>query len=131
MVPATALRPDPSRVATRRSYSCCAAWDYPWPRRQAATKRSAGTGLNSISASWLPMQFRPKSASPWAKTPSAAVTRLHKAMLAALADKDVVQRIEDHGAVIDPSSPEALGQTVRQEIAKWCSMVTQAKLSVD
>ncbi|GAA3987737.1 tripartite tricarboxylate transporter substrate binding protein [Comamonas faecalis] len=66
-----------------------------------------------------------------AKTPRTVVDRLNQALLTALADKDVVRRIEDQGAVVDPSSPDALGQTVRQELAKWRGVVTKAQLSAD
>ncbi len=66
-----------------------------------------------------------------ARTPRAVVDRLNQALLAALADKDVARRIEDQGAVVDPSSPEALGRTVRQELAKWRGVVTKAQLSAD
>ena len=34
-----------------------------WSLRQAATKRSSSKGVNSMSGSWLPMKFSPKSAS--------------------------------------------------------------------
>jgi len=66
-----------------------------------------------------------------AKTPKAVVDQLNKALNTALADKDVARRIEEQGAVVDSSTPEALAQTVRQELAKWRGVVQKAQLTAD
>ncbi len=65
------------------------------------------------------------------KTPKTVVDQLNKALNAALADKDVVRRIEEQGAVVDSSTPEALALTVRQELAKWRGVVQKAQLTAD
>ena len=65
------------------------------------------------------------------KTPRPVVDQLNKALNTALADKDVVRRIEEQGAVVDTSTPEQLAQTVRQEIAKWKGVVRKAQLTPD
>lgn len=65
------------------------------------------------------------------KTPKAVVDQLNKALNTALADKDVVRRIEEQGAVVDSSTPEALALTVRQELAKWRGVVQKAQLTAD
>ena len=65
------------------------------------------------------------------KTPKAVVDQLNKALNTALADKDVARRIEEQGAVVDSSTPEALAQTVRQELAKWRGVVQKAQLTAD
>ncbi len=65
------------------------------------------------------------------KTPKAVVEQLNKALNTALADKDVARRIEEQGAVVDSSTPEALAQTVRQELAKWRGVVQKAQLTAD
>ena len=65
------------------------------------------------------------------KTPKPVVDQLNKALNIALADKDVVRRIEEQGAVVDPSTPEQLALTVRQEIAKWKGVVHKAQLTPD
>ncbi|WP_159914844.1 tripartite tricarboxylate transporter substrate binding protein [Pantoea sp. 18069] len=65
------------------------------------------------------------------KTPRPVVDQLNKALNTALADKDVVRRIEEQGAVVDTSTPEQLGLTVRQEIAKWKGVVLKAQLTAD
>jgi tripartite-type tricarboxylate transporter receptor subunit TctC len=64
-------------------------------------------------------------------TPRPVVDQLNKALNTALADKDVVRRIEEQGAVVDTSTPEQLGLTVRQEIAKWKGVVLKAQLTPD
>jgi len=65
------------------------------------------------------------------KTPRPVVDQLNKALNTALADKDVARRIEEQGAVVDTSTPEQLGLTVRQEIAKWKGVVLKAQLTPD
>lgn len=66
-----------------------------------------------------------------AKTPKPVVERLNKALNTALADKEVARRIEEQGAVVDSSTPEALALTVRQELAKWRGVVQKAQLTAD
>lgn len=66
-----------------------------------------------------------------AGTPRPVVDQLNKALLTALADKEVARRIEDHGATVEGSSPEALGQLVRNELAKWRNVVQKAQLIPD
>ncbi|UCU99169.1 Bug family tripartite tricarboxylate transporter substrate binding protein [Acidovorax radicis] len=65
------------------------------------------------------------------KTPRAVIDQLNKALNTALVDKDVVRRIEEQGAVVDTSTPEQLGLTVRQELAKWKGVVQKAQLTPD
>ena len=66
-----------------------------------------------------------------AGTPRPVVDQLNKALLAALADKEVARRIEDHGATVEGSTPEALGQLVRNELGKWRNVVQKAQLLPD
>ena len=66
-----------------------------------------------------------------ANTPPAVVDLLNKNMNLALADKEVVKRIEEQGAQVDTSTPQALRDTVKSEVAKWKVLVEQAHLSVD
>ena len=56
---------------------------------------------------------------------------LNKTLNTALADKDVVRRIEEQGAVVDTSTPEQLALTVKQELAKWKGVVVKAQLAPD
>ncbi len=66
-----------------------------------------------------------------AKTPKGVVEQLNKALNQVLADKDVIKRIEDHGADVESSTPEQLGTLVKSELAKWKGVVQKARLTVD
>jgi len=66
-----------------------------------------------------------------AKTPKAVIDRLNKALNQALADPEVVKRMEDHGATVDSSTPEAFGAMVKGELTKWKAVVQQARLTAD
>jgi tripartite-type tricarboxylate transporter receptor subunit TctC len=66
-----------------------------------------------------------------AKTPKPIVDQLNKALNQVLADKDVIKRMEDHGADVESSSPEQLGALVRSELAKWKRVVEKARLTAD
>jgi 2-methylaconitate cis-trans-isomerase PrpF/tripartite-type tricarboxylate transporter receptor subunit TctC len=66
-----------------------------------------------------------------AKTPRPIVEKLNKALNEVLADKEIIKRIEDHGADVESSTPEQLGTLVKSEIAKWKGVVQKAKLTAD
>ena len=66
-----------------------------------------------------------------AKTPKPIVDQINKALNQVLADKDVIKRIEDHGADVESSSPEQLGAMVKSELVKWKRVVEKAKLTAD
>lgn len=66
-----------------------------------------------------------------AKTPKEVIVRLNQALNAALADPDIVKRIESHGADVEPSTPEQLGELVRSDLAKWRGVVQRARLQAD
>ena len=66
-----------------------------------------------------------------AKTPKAIVDQLNKALNQVLSDKELVKRIEDHGADVETSTPEQFGALVKSELAKWKRVVQQAKLTAD
>ncbi len=66
-----------------------------------------------------------------AKTPKAVVDQLNKALNQVLADKEIVQRIEGHGADVETSTPEQLGALVKSELVKWKIVVQKAKLSAE
>ena len=65
------------------------------------------------------------------KTPKAVVDRLNKALNDVLRDKDVIKRMEDHGADVETSTPEQLGAMVKSELVKWKDVVTKAKLTAE
>jgi hypothetical protein len=66
-----------------------------------------------------------------AKTPKPIVEQLNKALIQVLADKEVIKKIEDHGADVEASSPEQLRTLVQTELAKWKDVVQKAKLTAD
>lgn len=66
-----------------------------------------------------------------ARTPKEQVTRLNQALNKVLQDKDIIQRIEGHGADVETSTPEQLGELVRKDLAKWREVVQKAKLQAD
>jgi 2-methylaconitate cis-trans-isomerase PrpF/tripartite-type tricarboxylate transporter receptor subunit TctC len=66
-----------------------------------------------------------------AKTPKAVIEQLNKALNQVLNDKDIIKRIEDHGADVESSTPEQLGALVKTELARWKAVVQRAKLSAD
>lgn len=66
-----------------------------------------------------------------AKTPKDQVVRLNQALNKVLQDKEIIQRIEGHGADVETSSPEQLGEMVRKDLVKWRQVVQKAKLQAD
>jgi tripartite-type tricarboxylate transporter receptor subunit TctC len=66
-----------------------------------------------------------------AKTPKAVVDKLNQALNQVLADKEIIKRIEEHGADVKTSTPDEFGAMVKTEVAKWKKVVQQAKLTAD
>ncbi|GCL62634.1 4-oxalomesaconate tautomerase [Pseudaquabacterium pictum] len=66
-----------------------------------------------------------------AKTPKPVIEQLNKALNQVLNDKDIIKRIEDHGADVEGSTPEQFGALVKAELVKWKAVVQRAKLSAD
>ena len=66
-----------------------------------------------------------------AKTPKAIVDQINKALNQVLSDKEIVKRIEDHGADVQTSTPDELRSLVAKELVRWKGVVQQAKLTAD
>jgi tripartite-type tricarboxylate transporter receptor subunit TctC len=66
-----------------------------------------------------------------AKTPKTVVDQLNKALNQVLSERDIVKRMEDHGATVETSTPEQFGALVKGEIVKWKGVVQQARLTVE
>jgi hypothetical protein len=66
-----------------------------------------------------------------AKTPKPIIEKLNKALNQVLNDKEIIKRIEDHGADVEGSTPEQFGALVKAELVKWKGVVQRAKLSAD
>jgi tripartite-type tricarboxylate transporter receptor subunit TctC len=63
-----------------------------------------------------------------ANVPQPAVARLHAAVVAALADADVRDRLAKQGADAMAASPAEFSAYVREEVAKWAKVVRTAGL---
>jgi 2-methylaconitate cis-trans-isomerase PrpF/tripartite-type tricarboxylate transporter receptor subunit TctC len=66
-----------------------------------------------------------------AKTPKPIIDQLNKAINQILADKEIVKRMEDHGADVETSTPEQFGALVKSELVKWKGVVQRAKLTAE
>lgn len=66
-----------------------------------------------------------------AGTPQEAIAALNKAAVEAMADPAVVARMGEFSASIVASTPEALGEHVKAEMAKWEPVVRDANVSLD
>ncbi len=66
-----------------------------------------------------------------AKTPKAVIEQLNKALNQVLNDKEIIKRIEDHGADVETSTPAEFGNLVKAELVRWKAVVQRAKLSAD
>ena len=53
-----------------------------------------------------------------AKTPKETIAKLNQSLNKALADPEIIKRLEGHGADVESSSPEQLGDLVKKDLAK-------------
>ncbi len=65
------------------------------------------------------------------KTPPEIVKVLNEAAAKALADPSVAERMKQFSATITASTPEALADHVKSEIAKWTPVVKEAGIQAD
>ena len=66
-----------------------------------------------------------------AKTPKDVVSKLNQALNKVLNDPEIIKKIEGHGADVETSTPEQLGDMVRKDLVKWRQVVQRAKLQAD
>lgn len=66
-----------------------------------------------------------------AKTPKAIIDQINKALNQVLADKEIIKRIEEHGADVETSTPDKFGELVKTELVKWKGVVQRAKLTAE
>ncbi|WP_440982150.1 Bug family tripartite tricarboxylate transporter substrate binding protein [Shinella sumterensis] len=66
-----------------------------------------------------------------AGTPPEVIARLNQSANTALKDPAVAERMKEFSATIVGSTPEELGAHVKAEIAKWTSVVRDAKVQMD
>jgi len=66
-----------------------------------------------------------------AKTPKPVIDQINKALNQVLADKEIIKRMQDHGAEVETSTPERFGELVKSELVKWKGVVQRAKLTAE
>jgi len=64
-----------------------------------------------------------------ARTPAAVIDRLNRMLNEVLADPEVIERFESHGARAEPGSPGALSARVRSDLSRWRDVVAQGALA--
>lgn len=64
-----------------------------------------------------------------AGTPKAVVDQINRALNDVLSDPQIIERIEQQGALVQGGTPEQLRVLVRSELEKWSSVVRQARLT--
>ena len=66
-----------------------------------------------------------------ARTPRPVIDKLNAALNQVLHDKDTIKKLEDHGADVETSTPDAFGLMVKTELAKWRRVVQMARITPD
>jgi tripartite-type tricarboxylate transporter receptor subunit TctC len=66
-----------------------------------------------------------------AGTPQPILDKMQKALMTVLADNDVRQRIEEQGADVVGSTPEACGRFLETEIARWGKVIQAHGIQAD
>lgn len=90
----------------------------------------------TVSESGLP-QVKGFEADQWygivapAGTPSDVVTKLNTEINRIISAPDLVQRFESEGAVANPTTPQAFGAMIGQEITRWKEVVEKANISTN
>jgi tripartite-type tricarboxylate transporter receptor subunit TctC len=64
-------------------------------------------------------------------TPRAVVEKLRAEVASAMADAAVRARFTEFGAEPMASTPEELGRFIASEVAKWRSIITTARITID
>jgi tripartite-type tricarboxylate transporter receptor subunit TctC len=100
------------------------------------TRLAALPDLPTVDEAGAPGLYLLQWNAVWAPkgTPADIVTKLNKAIVSALADPAVRQRLADLGQEIYPpdmQTPEALGAFQKAEIEKWGPIITSANIRVD
>jgi tripartite-type tricarboxylate transporter receptor subunit TctC len=66
-----------------------------------------------------------------AKTPKAKIDEINAAVRRALEDPKVSERLSSNGSEPAPSTPEALGELVKNDTAKWGRLIKAANIHLD
>jgi tripartite-type tricarboxylate transporter receptor subunit TctC len=66
-----------------------------------------------------------------ARTPAPVVGRLHDAVVAALAAPEISNKLIESGAIPAPSTSEEFGNVLREELARWGSVVRERNIKAE
>jgi tripartite-type tricarboxylate transporter receptor subunit TctC len=66
-----------------------------------------------------------------AGTPADVIAKLNKALNAAAADKEIIEKFSAIGFETSPGTPEALAQRNKAETAKWAKAIRDAKIEAE
>jgi len=64
-----------------------------------------------------------------AKTPHAIVVKLNTALNAALADPEVIEKLNGIGSIAAPGTPEQLGDQIKRDLARYAGVVKAAGIT--
>lgn len=86
-----------------------------------AVRESGGSLAGFEASSWNGLAVP-------AKTPAAAIDRLHGAIATALAQPDVRQRLADLNVIAQGSTPAALHERLASDIRRWSDVIARARI---
>jgi 2-methylaconitate cis-trans-isomerase PrpF/tripartite-type tricarboxylate transporter receptor subunit TctC len=66
-----------------------------------------------------------------AATAPERIAHLNAALRQVLSQREIVQRLQSHGAEVESGAPEALGMRVQAELSRWQAVVRRAQLRAD
>jgi tripartite-type tricarboxylate transporter receptor subunit TctC len=64
-------------------------------------------------------------------TPAAVVSKLNQQINAALSSPELKTRLTNEGAVATPTTPQAFGQYIATEIARWRPVIQAGRVTAD
>lgn len=67
-----------------------------------------------------------------AQTPGSIIQKLNKAFIAAMSNPDIQETLNKQGIVVaEQQTPQALGDFIKEEVAKWEKVVSEANIQLD
>jgi tripartite-type tricarboxylate transporter receptor subunit TctC len=66
-----------------------------------------------------------------AKTPPAVVAVLNKAAIEAMKDPDVIEKLQNQGAIVGGNTPEQFGAYIASETTKWAKVIKDAGVQTE
>jgi len=65
-----------------------------------------------------------------AHTPKDIVDKLNRAVVAIMAEKDVIDRMAQLGAEPEPQTPDEFGRYINADVAKWAALVKEQNITI-